>query len=146
MLCILFICSQSIYYPTSAFRHTTNVTYVNSCMFQHWDAILQVGFYTFAVITPWAWHLGVETCSSLCDASYILSFMMHNLERDTCRLYTCMNHYLFAWAKQSVIDSECTLLVPYKLLLYEKERDVTAGTTSVQKRRISISCFEMKVA
>jgi len=53
-----------------------------------------------------------------------------------------MNHYVFA--KQSLIDSKCTFLASYKLLLYE-ERGVTAGKTSLQKRRISISCFETKV-
>ena len=59
------MCSHSKYYPTSGLRHTTHATYLNSYMFQHWDAMLQVGFYTFVVITPWVWHLGVETCRSL---------------------------------------------------------------------------------
>jgi hypothetical protein len=45
-------------------------------------------------------------------------------------------------------DSACTFLISYKLLvlLYEKEMNVIAGAISVQKKRISIRFFEMKIA
>jgi len=29
-----------------------------------------VGLYIFVVITPWRWHLGAETCRSLCNVCH----------------------------------------------------------------------------